>query len=107
MSSGVRARGLARKKSGEFQAAVVLEFESPIHARDALLAMGVGWARGEKHHHCLAWIGTPEAFEKCKQVLIGFGADPTKLHELHKPGEKFFIDIPTFNSEAKILCELV
>ena len=104
----VKARGLAKHKSGEYSAALVLEFESPIHALHAIQALGVGWERGSQRHNCLAWIGTPEEFSQMKKALVAFGADPNKLHVLKKPGEKFSIEIPHFPSDLpKALLELI
>lgn len=96
MSDSVRAKGVAKHKSGEYSAALVLKFETPANAFSAMGALGRGWARGVKHHDCLAWLGTPEEFEECKKILISFGADPSKLEVLKRPGEEFSIAIPSF-----------
>lgn len=104
----VKARGLAKNKSGEYSAALVLEFESPIHALEAIRSLGVGWERGSTRHNCLAWIGTPEEFDQMKKVLVAFGADPDKLLVLKRPGEKFSIEVPSFPSDLpKALLEIV
>lgn len=106
--AAVKARGLAKNKSGEYSAALVLEFESPLHALQAIQSLGVGWERGSTRHNCLAWIGTPEEFERMKKLLIAFGADPSKLLVLRRPGEKFSIEIPSFpNDLPKGLFELI
>ena len=102
-----RARGLAKQKSGEYSAALVLEFESPIHALEAIQALGVGWERGSTRHNCLAWIGTPEEFEQVKKAMVAFGADPSSLEVLKRPGEKFSIEIPRFPELPKSLLQLI
>lgn len=95
-SKPLRAKGFVRRKSGEYNAALVLEFETPSMAFSALGSLGIGFERGHKHEQCLAWLGTIEEFEEAKKILISFGADPSKLEILKRPGEKFSIAIPTF-----------
>lgn len=91
-----KAKGLVRKNSGEYCAAMVLQFETPDKAFECMGYLGAGWLRGQQHHECLAWLGTPEEFEEMKKILVTLGADPSKLEVLNRPGEKFSISIPTF-----------
>ena len=107
MNDKARARGLAKHKSGEYSAALVLEFESPLDALQAIQALGVGWERGSQRHNCLAWIGTPQEFEQVKKALVAFGADPSRLEVLKRPGEKFSIEIPYFPELPKALLQLI
>lgn len=98
----MRAHGLV--KLVDDSVIVILEFDSPIHAQDALVAMGSDWSIGTIHNRWLAWAGTFEEFQDtCMEVLMDFGAERKAMNSLCKSGSKFSIYIPTFPKRESLL----
>jgi hypothetical protein len=91
------ARGYLRYRlAGKYAASIVLQFDSPIHAYDALPSLGGGWSQGSNNKNCLAWYGVGSALTACKRMLTNYGSVPDD-------DGMFDISIPVFNkSEPSI-----
>jgi hypothetical protein len=82
---------------GEYSATIAVQFESAEHADQALSKLGDGWKVGDKASNALIWFGNSEALKKCKEILVGYGADEKKIDSCAKSidyGEPFDIDVP-------------
>jgi hypothetical protein len=91
------ARGYLRYRlAGTYAASIVLQFDSPIHAQDALASLNGGWIQGSHNSNCLAWYGVGSALTACERVLTSYGSVPDD-------DGMFDISIPVFNkSEPSI-----
>ncbi|HEX9156007.1 MAG TPA: hypothetical protein VF819_10610 [Nitrospira sp.] len=94
----VKARGLLRHRYwGTYSAVIVLAFDTPEAARDALKVLGAPWVAISAKTFVLSWTGETEALEQCKERLGTFGADVSKIDSVAHSidyGEPFEVTIP-------------
>lgn len=87
---------------GEYKASMVLVFDSPESANDALAVLGKAWKLHSKEPRALTWFGDSNGLDFEKGQLVGFGANRKKIDSVAKSidyGEEFFVEIPVVAAE--------
>lgn len=103
----VRFEGRLRHRFwGTYSAAIVLGFDSPAHASDALRVLGAPWEQSVTHPRCLHWAGESEALAEVKKRLAGYGADESAIDSIAHSidyGDRFEGEIPVTPAEQGAL----
>ena len=102
---------LAHHFWGTSLCSIVVGFDSPEHAQDAMVVLNQGldtevpWKVGRDPSY-LVWGGGSKDLAKCKGILARFGADPDKVDSMAKSidyGEPFEVTIPVVCEEQGCL----
>lgn len=81
---------------GDYYASIALCFTSDDNASAAQPLLGDKWKKAEKVKSVLLWHGNSEELDICKQTLVKYGADGSKIDSVAKSvdyGEPFTIEM--------------